>query len=553
MEGSMGTKLLVIGYDGGTLDIIEPLVKKGLLPTFGTLIKNGAHGELQSGYPPVSAPAWASFMTGKNPGKHSVFNFTSKSYGTYIVKPAVSTTIDSVTLWELLSLEKKRVAVINVPITYPPKKINGIMVSGLGTPDEESNYIYPDTFVNEFKSAVPEYKIDVGWARYGNEHLDKFISDVTNLTQKTYEAAKYCLAKEEWDVFIVVFIGPDRIQHRLWNAIKSGLDNTDKTAEDQNLTKLIWDYFSHLDNLIGKLIDASGDNSNRIILSDHGFGPFLKDFDLNNWLACEGFLSYSSEESNSKGTLLNYTKRLLRSLGFSKEWILDNFGKKVDLYKYLEKTNPMINRIDWTNTKAFCYSSHFIYINLKGRERHGIVNPGLEYENLRDEIISKLNTLKDPETGRLVVKEVKRTEEVYNGHNVKLAPDLIITEYDEAGYIGAERLFKHERDDSIFMKTADYQEGVHRINGFFMANGRDIKKGLRIEGSTIMDLLPTILFMSNVSIPNDLDGKVLSKIIDGNIGIPHYQHMEYQSGETYNLTEEEKAKMIERLKSLGYL
>lgn len=550
----MGAKTLVVGYDGGTLDVIEPLAASGHLPTFASLMQEGAYGRLKSVYPPLSGPAWASFMTGKNPGKHSVYNFNLKPYGAYYLEPALSNSIDSPTLWEIFSQQQKRVAVINVPLTFPLRKVNGILVSGLGTPDEKSDFIYPPSLVAELKTAVPNYTIDLGWTSYSDRQILEFLSDLTDLTRKTYQLAKFCLNKENWDFLMVVFVGPDRLQHRLWNLIEPNLTSLASTPRNDEQILKVRDYFKLLDSYIGDLIHDSGDDSTVFVLSDHGFGPFLKDFDLNNWLAREGFLTYASQPTTNKRKTLNYLKRIARNLGVSRDSLKSKLNNRIDVYKYLEKISSHHVNIDWQKTRAFCFSSHFIYINLKGRERNGIVDPGKEYRDVINEIIDKLYTLQDPETGYHVVEEAKATSEIYHGTHLQNAPDIIITKYHNAGYIGCERIFRKETDSNIFIKTAKYQTGVHRLDGFFFCYGNNIKHNTRIDDASIVDLLPTILSVNNCHIPDDIDGAILTSIFEKpDHKSPRFSSITREDKTADTVSELDKAKIQQRLKNLGYM
>ena len=122
-------KLLIIGIDGATLDLILPWVESEHLPTIGRLIKSGVHGDLASTLPPVTSPAWPTFMTGCNPGKHGVFDFIQPTGSDFSLVNA--TKIKQPTIWQRLSSAGYRVGVLNVPVTYPPKPLNGFMISGI--------------------------------------------------------------------------------------------------------------------------------------------------------------------------------------------------------------------------------------------------------------------------------------------------------------------------------------------------------------------------------------------------------------------------------------
>ena len=181
----MKRKVAIIGLDGASLDVINFLSKKGLLPHISKFFEEGVYGELKSTYPPITPAAWVAFMTGKNPGKHGVYDFMTKIPGMYVWEPT-NVRINN-TLWDTLSQVNKKVLIINVPMTYPPSKINGILISGLGTPSDNSVFTYPD----EFKTFLMnnKYIIDIDWIPYfrKDKKVEELIEDLITMTKKRYE------------------------------------------------------------------------------------------------------------------------------------------------------------------------------------------------------------------------------------------------------------------------------------------------------------------------------------------------------------------------------
>ena len=126
------SRFLVIGIDGGTFDLIRPWAEAGDLPNLARLMAEGVHGPLESTLPPVTAPAWSTFATGKNPGKHGVFDFILPMGGRYDLVNATS--IHAPTLWQIISEAGLKCGVMNVPVTYPPAPINGFVIGGMLSP-----------------------------------------------------------------------------------------------------------------------------------------------------------------------------------------------------------------------------------------------------------------------------------------------------------------------------------------------------------------------------------------------------------------------------------
>ena len=217
------TKVLVIGLDGATWDLIKPWANQGKLPTFKKLIDNGVHGNLKSTIPPWTVPAWNCMLTGKNPGKLGVFSYlTERESNSYtfhpyflVNKPKKNTIID------ILSENDKIVCSVNIPSTHFAYKINGCMVAGwLYHPSR--SITYPEKLKLELDTVTSGYEIDVEKSRFihGNgtqiENSKEFLNDLYRITEKRFKVTEYLMNKYDWDFFFVVFTGIDRIQHELW-------------------------------------------------------------------------------------------------------------------------------------------------------------------------------------------------------------------------------------------------------------------------------------------------------------------------------------------------
>jgi len=554
----MPAKTIVIGLDGATLDAIEPLSREHKLPTLSRVMKGGAFGKLRSTCPPNSAVAWSSFMTGKNPGKHSIFHFYVKQYGTYFSEPVTSKNIKCPALWEEISRADKRVAVVNVPMTYPPRRVNGSMITGLGTPPSAPQYTYPKELAQEIETALGERLPEIQWTQYDDENIPEFIEDVTHLTDRTYNMAQMVLEQELWDLFMVVFTGPDRIQHRLWDY----MDYTDhqfskrvqSDPEFKYRSELVKKYFFSLDNTVHKLIEKAGNDANIILLSDHGAGKYSRLVDLNNLLSDWGYLTYRefSQMNTKKSKAKTFAKKMGLSLDLVKK-IQKLSGLKFDYHKYLEKHSSHINKIDWDRTRAFCYIGCSIYINVKDRERYGTVEPGTEYEELIQELTAKLLDLRDPVKGHNIINEVKRKGDVYWGPYSEEAPDLIFTEVDPS-YDFANLLFSNDENNSIFIDLDDKVQGTHQFDGFYAVSGSKIKQNFRFDNSHITDLFPTILHLLDIPIPEDVDGEVLVDIFKTSEQEIKFSNRSSEvDSSTLDVTEEDKAKIMDELKGLGYM
>ena len=535
----MSSKVFVIGLDGATFDIIRPLVREGKLPTIENLMHKGVHGNLRSTIPPATLPAWPSFMTGKNPGKHGVFDFMGRESNEYYGRLMSSKDIHGDTIWRILSKFGKRSIVMNVPATYPPEKINGIIISGMLTPVGKS-YTYPPELEDEIKDYVVEMDPEI----YEKEE-SIFLDELYSIIQKRKDTALYLMKKYKWDFFMVMFRETDIIQHKLWGEKEK-----------------IFQFYQHIDEIINQLITETDDDTYIIIMSDHGFGELRKMVCINKWLTDLGLLSCKRKDySQLRHVKLNElmglkTKNslneiILFKLGFSRQRIkfwLEKIGLEKSLNLIPKSMRKRIRvslpetdlDIDWAKTKAY-FSSFFsaetqsITINLKGRDPEGIVDPQ-EYEEVRKYIIKKLHELRDPVTGEKVVNKVFRREEIYHGPFLNRAPDIVMLLKE--GYKASGDLLSKE-----VIVPKEKIEGAHRMNGIFIVYGPEIKQGEEIKKAEIIDLAPTILHIMHIPIPKDMDGKVLKEIFK--------EGSELATREiVYQEIEHEKRKIKERIKEL---
>ena len=492
-------RVLVIGLDGATFDLLLPWMQEGRLPHLAAIRGKSAHGYLRSTIPPVTAPAWASFQTGKNPGKHGLFHFTRYQQGSYETPIVDASSIGSRTIWQILGDHGKRVGIINVPLTYPPASVNGFMISGMLTPDPAKGF-YPQELYGELTSQVGDYQIFVPVRSMDYLGVRDFVKAVTRLAEKRAEAALYMFSREEWDFFMVHFQSTDILQHSLW----SYLDRThpDFLTKDQEERECVVRFYERLDALIGELVQRMGQRDVVVIMSDHGFGPALRRVYLNRWLMNHGLLAASWGSLKTKA--VHVAESIVRNA--------DILKIRRRLIKPRSRTEVLVNRltqdmlIDWELTKAFALSGPFygrIYLNCTARERKGIVEPGDQKEALRVEIADALLELRDPDTDAEVIKNVFRREDIYHGDMLDTMPDLVVEPAD--GYM----ITTAFRGDRLVEPVPRFMTGTHRMNGILMLRGKPFLEDTQVQNAEIIDLAPTILYVMGVPIPTDTDGRVL--------------------------------------------
>ena len=556
-------KVLVIGLDGATFDLIKPWADAGHLPTLQRLMQEGAHGSLRSTVPPMTGPAWTTFATGVNPGKHRLYDWIAREPRSYQFLPVTALDCKAPMIYSLLSQTGRRVCALNIPMTYPPMAVNGVVVSGLPAPSTRNTITYPAELYQEIVDAIGEYILypDPGQA-YSDSGVDAFLARLYKTTELRVRTLEYLRSREAWDFAMVVFNGTDTICHALWKY----MDKTHPLHDPAQAAKYgnaIRDYYHTLDGHLAQIVDTLPQDTTLVVMSDHGFGPFHKFIHVNNWLLRENFMQLKP------GARARIKHALFRS-GFSPMNVYDTLmrlgfgalkrevvrGQGQGLLKTLFLS---FEDVDWGRTQAYSLGNvGQIRINLAGREPFGCVQPGAEYEQVRSTIIERLATLRDPKTGEAVVETVYRREELYSGDYLDEAPDIVFLprRLEYFGF-GEYEFGSHKIIEAMKRGIS----GTHRMNGIFMAYGAAVRKGVEIQNANLTDLAPTILHLMGEAVPAHMDGHVLADALREDfepvirqrsaVAVDSDAHSGPSAGEV--LSAEEQKVLADRLRSLGYV
>jgi len=532
--------VFVIGLDGATFDLLFPLINKGIMPNLKRIIEKGTWGNLISPIPPITPASWTSFFTGVNPGKHRIFGFIKDKYIPDKRCYINSTHIKAKKIWQILTETGLSSGIINVPITYPPDKLNGYMISGFPTPYNPKNYTYPSNLEKEIKKIVGKYIIDVQVSSTPEKDKEVYeiIEKIYYALSQRQKAILYLIKNYPTNFTTIVYETPDRLQHLFWKYIDEK-NELYKSKKAKKYRKKILECYEYLDKCIGDILNNLSENSTLILISDHGFGPIEKNIFMNNWLYLHGFLKI-------KIPIFIWQKirrRLFKLIGKKH---LKNIWKD-ELYF-----------IDWPNTLAYSGDifEQGIFINLKGREPYGIVEPGNEYENIRKEIKDALQKSVDPITKEPFVDAVYFKEEVYKGKDLMDAPDLFVIMKNYA-YIIVNGFNFHNFINRTFLVDNKKPSGFHRLDGIFIAYGKNIKEGQKLKTIKMEDVAPTILYLLGVPIPKNMDGKPCIQMCKENFLTSTSIHWTEDTVQTIKKEEKiysdnEEEEIQKQLKGLGY-
>lgn len=557
-------KVLVIGLDGATWDLIEPWAQEGKLPTLARLMAEGARGPVASTVPPMTGPAWTTFMTGKNPGKHGIYDWIYRHKDSYDVSPTTAKHCRDATIWSILSDAGRRVCVFNVPMTFPPKRVNGLMISGMPAPSTQVTITYPTELLAEIEREVGEYLVypDPGQA-YSDQGVDAFLDRLYRTTSRRLEVFNHLQAREDWDFFMLVLNGTDTVQHAMWKYMSPDHPQYDPSKKEKYGDGILR-YFQYVDKALGEIVDKLDDDTVLMVMSDHGFGPFHKFIHVNNWLRQQGWLKIKrAPGATIKSTLFNlgfapmriYNLLMRLGLGALKREVVRGKGQGLLKTFFLS-----FGDVDWARTSAYSLGNvGQIRLNVRGRDPQGMIEPGEEYESVRDEIMARLWELRDPKTGEQVVQEVYRREDIYWGKNVEHAADIVFipTRMEYFGF-GEYEFGSNEVIETVKRGIS----GTHRPYGIVMLWGKPVQPGAEVKGASLHDLAPTILHLMGQPVPADMDGRVLTAALkpeyaDMTAGDRVAQAVDERAAAPEagadELSDEDEEIIVERLRGLGYV
>ena len=456
------SKVLVIGLDCAGPQLVFGKLKDHL-PNLASMIDGGIYGELESCHPPITIPAWTVMFTGKNPGRLGLYGFRHRKENSYTdFYIATSGFVRESTVWELAAKHGNHSCIVGVPPSYPPKPLNGCMISCFITPDASKEYTYPPTLKAEIEQLVGKYVFDV---EFRTEQRRRLLAELYDMTEKHFKTIKYLMAEKPWNLFVFVEIGVDRVHHAFWKFFDP---EHHKYVANSEFEDVIPEYYKLIDQQIGELLGLAGEDTAIITVSDHGVKRMKGAFCINQWLIEEGLLKLKHNPTS----------------------IVD-----------LEKAP-----VDWSETKVWGWGGYYarIFLNVKGREPDGKIPPE-SYESFREEVADRLKGITDSE-GRRMNMKVFKPEEIYPVTNGD-PPDLMVYFDDlywrSAGTIGHKTIHLPEND-----KGPD--DAMHDMQGLFILYDKAERFGRKkLSALKIADVASTILSLLGIPIPEGLEGKSL--------------------------------------------
>lgn len=488
------SKLMVLGLDGATWDLVKIWTDDGKLPTFRKLMKESAFCENCSTMPPITFPAIPSFITGTIPEKHGITDFaTPKIDGKLGIVPTGK-------IKGFIDLIDKKIC-INLPLTYPANKYKeGIIVSGFLTPSKEKiGFIYPQELKTKLNcdGILSKYQIDNSMLYIPGKEKE-FMRNLKDIASQRLALSMYLAQKYKWDFLLTYFTILDRVGHSLWRS------------------DFLFDAYQHVDSILNEFVKIKEKtNSYLILFSDHGFGKSKGRFYANSWLKANNFL-YMKNDISRRGLqsflpIINHIPKKITS--FMPKYLADKI-----LSRFREDFSLFFEKLDLEKSDAFASISG-IYINHEFGSK--------KYEIIKNQIVRKLRELEFAKN-KLSVKIKLKSEKN------SLIPDIIFDIED----FSFEPSPSCEKTKPIIKFSDKDLKGWHRRNGIFLISGPEIKCGLQLNPIEIWDIAPTILHLLDIPIPHNYDGKIVKNAFKKGSNLEKKQ-IKYQKK-----TEEDKIKNV---------
>jgi predicted AlkP superfamily phosphohydrolase/phosphomutase len=529
----MGPRLIVLGWDSATFDVVDPLVREGRLPVLASMIERGWRAPLRSTWPPMTDCAWTSAFTGRDAGGHGIIGSWYRAPGSYECRYFSSRDRRAPAIWDLT--EGVRHLVWNVPMTFPPEKVDGAMVAGYGAP--------PGATIAEPKNLqdrlASRWSLDDLLDRAPHGSLEGFLDDLLRGLSAQAEALPWAIRETGADAVYAVWPHIDRAQHFFWRF----------RGTDPPLADAVDRVYEAMDRATGAIIEAFQD-ADVLVVSDHGAGPLHGDLNLGRWLTARGSARYAT--SSKRSLLSSAAWALPPSVRRAGRRVAPGLARKAMAAKLAGQLAPF----EWSETKAFFGFHSDLWLNLEGREQNGIV-PRADADDLLDELSDALLRIEDPATGEPVIHAVHRRDEIFHGPHRDLAPDLMLDTWS-AGYRVAPG---REAGDEVVI-SPEALAGVreswsadHRPLGIFVAAGPRIERGASDE-LQLYDVCPTGLALLEAPVPDGLNGDVATGPIEKFLRdhpVRTATRAATRSGSSDEYSDEEAAAVAEHLKDLGYI
>jgi predicted AlkP superfamily phosphohydrolase/phosphomutase len=538
-------RLLLLGLDGATWTTLDPMRRRGLMPCLDALLARSAHGTLRSTIPPMTSAAWTTMMTGCGPARHGVFDHRYFDIGAGRMRVNHAGRVRVPTFWQLLSDAGRTVVSLNVPVTYPPPRVKGLVVAGIDAPHLDAALASNPEFARRLRDEAPAYHIRTIWKRPPR--------DLAEMTALADETTALCLSRataarvademfSDWSALMVQFQNLDPFQHRAWRYL-----NVDETGiDDPAMNAAAGEVFRGLDRAIGELCELAGRRGAGVmVMSDHGFGPCRGRVHVNRILVDAGLAVLP-------GAVAKLWRRGRQLVDHGATFLAKRSDPEARSATFEHSIRAQFP-LNWWRTLAF--SPHqdtaaMIYLNSAQRSPGAPLSTPRQVDDARRATVAALAEAQHPETGVALFPEVIDVAEAYGVDPARENyPDLVALP-EENHWVRCKL-----SAGSAWIEPDDELPGTHRPEGIVAVSGPGIAPGRTLQAH-LNDVMPSILKWFRMPIPSHVEGSPLPCLDSlptvrqdaGSTPINglHRPEFEHHSDEDQRLIEE-------RLRELGYL
>lgn len=538
----MKHRTLMIGLDGATFSVLDPLMDQGEMPFLRSFVTEGARAKLRTIVPALTPPAWTSLVTGRRPGQHGVFDFfRMESPDTKVIRFFSSHDVGCDTIWSLASDAGLRVTSLNYPAMFPPPRINGYVVPGWIPWKQLRLACWPEDVFSRLKQ-IPgfnarELAMDFNLEQQAVEGvedkraLEPWVELHTRREENWFQVFRQLEEDDPSELTAILFDGVDKLQHLCWRFLCPPVDQPLREPWEFRVRDAAIGYFRKLDSILERMCSIIGDEATVVMASDHGFGPHDIIFHVNAWLQQKGYLRWTENAdcADTKDAVLgvNHVARHTFNL-------------------------------DWNKTKAYATTptSNGIYINLKNGNGSGNTHSVGDYEALRRRLIDELMQVQHPKTGKPIVEKIWTREEAFPGPYSDAAPDLTLVMADG----GLVSILPGKKTVSMRPNV----NGAHRPVGVFFARGPEIQSGREVEELSILDVAPFVLHCLGLGVPAEMEGRIREDIFvhsalrkrPAKVILEQRRARQFVGRRAFPATQlaaEDEAAILERMRQMGYI
>lgn len=499
-------KIVIVGLDGLSYVLANQFLLEGALPTFSKIMNEGLLYPLSSTIPPHTAPGWVSSLTGVNPGDHGIYQFWDTQSPSYVGRFMGSNDVGVPFIWNTLNQNGYSTGLINIPMTHPPKEVNGYILTW--PLSNTLRYCYPTNLIKEIAAHQGHYASDLVTMFNGDIN---YINEALEITYKRLQTIKYLMKNKPVDFFMTVFTEIDRVSHFYWHYMVNNDSNP-------GLRDAIRNIYIETDRVLGEILELLDEDTTLMIYSDHGFEKGNIDFYVQTYLREVGFLHLKQEPE---------------------DYVLEDTW-----FEYIDNNEKYT--VDWSKTIAYMAApgSYGININLKGRQNKGIVELS-EYEEVCQKVIDKLKLFINPLNDKPIFKDVVKSSSIYSGKLTCSAPDIIMIPENWGTMV-------HHKitDDELFSFDPE-QKGMHSMDGIFLMYGNAVQALKHRPPNDLRDIAPTILDLFDIPSPSYMEGTSIFSLDDKTDRGKKELSIQVDTKNSYS--DEEQGEIKERLKNLGYL